>query len=130
MKADDILIQARAKVIWGEPSDSVRGFLISNGVSDQEADAKIKEFSTERNQEIRRAGIRKFLIGAAIIVVAGGYFYFILSDRTYPVRRSAIGLGKGPGIIAAAAFYGLWQLIGGIIYLVRPRTEEKSITEI
>ncbi len=124
MKTDEVLLQARAKVIWGEPSVSVRVFLILNGVSDQEADAKIKEFTAERSQEIRRIGIRKILIGAASTVGVSAYFYLIY---IWP----SIGFSRVPGVIAVAGFfYGLWQFFGGIIYLARPQAEGKSISEI
>ena len=67
MKPEQVIIEARAKIIWGEPSSSVRDFLISNGISAIEADAKIKDFNVERNTEIRRLGIKNSVIGAAIL---------------------------------------------------------------
>jgi hypothetical protein len=44
MSPDKIISEARARVIWGEPSPAVRDFLISNGVSVGVAAAKLKEF--------------------------------------------------------------------------------------
>jgi hypothetical protein len=49
MNPDKFISEARARIIWGEPSASVREFLVSNGVSGWVADAKLKEFELERN---------------------------------------------------------------------------------
>ena len=67
MKRDELIIEARAKVLRGEPSSSVRDFLIANGISAIDADAKIKEFNAERNTEIRKLGIKNTVVGAAIM---------------------------------------------------------------
>jgi len=53
VSADKFISEARARIIWGEPSLTVRDFLISNGVSDLVADAKVEEFMLERNRELR-----------------------------------------------------------------------------
>jgi hypothetical protein len=45
MSPDKIISEARARIIWGESSSSVRYFLISNGISDSIADARLKEFA-------------------------------------------------------------------------------------
>jgi hypothetical protein len=38
--------------------------------------------------------------------------------------------GKGFGVLMLAGGYGLWKLVNGIIYLVRPQSEHQSITEL
>jgi hypothetical protein len=55
MRADKIISEARAKIIWGEESSAVREFLISNGVSVRVAEAKLKEFERERSHKRYRA---------------------------------------------------------------------------
>ena len=131
MKMDDLLSEARAKIIWGEPSASVRDFMTSNGFSDKDAEVKIKEFTTERNNEIRRIGVKKILIGAALTAGAGGLLYLEFRGGSvrhgYQVRNYS---PKGNGVLAFICLYGIWKLTDGIIYLVRPKTEERSVTEI
>ena len=123
-----ILTEARARIIWGESSSSVRYFLTSNGISDTDADAKIKEFNAERNAEIRRLGIRDILIGVALIGTAGILLYSLFAGSHIPslTVRSA----KGYGVVVLAGFYGIWKLVNGIIYLVRPQSEHESIPDI
>jgi hypothetical protein len=51
MSIDKIISEARARVIWGEPSLTVRDFLIANGVSAAAVEAKLKEFQFERSRK-------------------------------------------------------------------------------
>lgn len=127
MKPGNISDQARAKLIWGEPAHVVREFLTSNGLSDVEADGKIAEWSAERNADIRRIGVKKLLIGAVLTGASIAYFYFGYRDGSLGSNyRSA----KAHAITALVGIYGSWKLMDGIIYLVRPQSEKKSITEI
>lgn len=132
MKPDDPISQARAKIIWGEPTSSVRSFLISNGITDIEADAKIKELNQERNSEIRRIGVKKTLIGAALTLGAGMFFFFSVRHTHLDAMsfRAARGYVLMALVIAIVGFYGLSKLIDGIIYLARPQSIEKSISEM
>ena len=128
MSTDELIVEARARIIWGDEPESVRSFLTSNGMSVTEANLKLKELTLERNAEIRKLGIRDVLIGVALIGAAGGYFYWLFRSSHLP--RVGVRSGKGHGVLALAAFYGLWRLINGIIRLVRPKAEHGSIPDI
>jgi hypothetical protein len=52
--AENIMTEARARIIWGESPHSVRDFLVSKGVSVDAADKKLLEFELERNRELGR----------------------------------------------------------------------------
>jgi len=124
MKPDILFSEARARIIWGEPSSSVRDFLTSNGISAADADTKIEKFYAERNAELRKIGIRNTLIGAALVPGAGITFYLCL--RT----GNSSGSARGAAVCLFGVFYGIWKLYKGIIYLVRPQSERKSIPDI
>jgi hypothetical protein len=132
MKPDDLISEARAKIIWGDPSSSVRNFLTANGISDIDADAVVKKINAERNSEIRTNGIKKTFLGAALVVGAGLFFYLSLKhvDLDQMTNRGAQGFTAMAIVIAIGGFYGLWKLIDGVNYLLRPQSEEKSISEI
>jgi len=132
MKPADLISEARAKIIWGEPSSSVRSFLTAKGISDIEAEAAIKQFDDERNSEIRSIGIKKTFIGAALTIGAGVFFYWSFKhvDIDQMNSRSARGFVTMVLVIAIGGFYGLWKLMDGITYLVRPRSVVKSISDI
>src|SRR2546422_156160 len=114
MEPDKVISDARARIIWGESFSSVRGFLISNGISDTVADVKIKEFVLERNREIRSIGVRSILVGGLLTGAAGSVLYLISTSILPPGGARVYGLG-GRGIIAGVialgsiAFYGLWK---------------------
>ena len=128
MHNEQLIAEARAKIIWGEPAESVRDFLISSGMSGPEADVQIKAFNLERHQEIRKKGVKNTLIGAAVTGVSASLIYFLMAQ---PVGHHwSTGTGKILGLLMLAAGYGFWKLTNGIIYLVRPQSEQKSITEL
>lgn len=132
MKPDDLISEARAKIIWGDPASSVHDFLTANGISDLDADAAIDQFHAERNTEIRTIGIKKIFIGVALTIGAGIFFFlsFKHADMDKMNSTSARAFMGTALVIAIGGFYGFWKLIDGVIYLVRPQSEDKSISEI
>jgi hypothetical protein len=125
MHTDKVISEARARIIWGESSLSVRDFLISNGVPDLVADAKLKEFDLERNRELREIGLRNVLIGIVLAGAAGITLYIAI-----PIASATSGIIKVLAVVLLAGLYGLWKLVNGVIYLVRPQSEHKSIPDI
>jgi len=125
MNADKFISEAKARIIWGESSPSVRDFLIANGVSDLVADAKLKEFELERSRELRGIGLRNVLIGIVLTGAAGITLYL-----TLPIASATSGIIKALAVVLLAGLYGLWKLVKGAIYLFRPQSEHKSIPDI
>lgn len=125
MNADKVISEARARIIWGESSLSVREFLVSNGVSDLVADAKLKEFELERSRELRGIGRRDVLIGIVLTGAAGITLYIAL-----PAASATSGIIQALAVVLLAGLYGLWKLVRGVVYLVRPQSEHKSIPDI
>jgi hypothetical protein len=132
MTPDTLISEARARIIWGESSLSVRSFLTSNGISEDDAEAAIKEFDAERNAEIRRIGLKKTIIGTVLTVGAVFFFVFVLRIARIAGMNpmTARGFATMSILVAVAGCYGVWNLIDGVIYLVRPQSEDKSISEI
>lgn len=119
------LAQARAMVTWGESPEAVRRFLLSNDVSTREAEECLARLRAERHRELRWNGFRKALIGAACLTVSVVGFYYL-----WPViqaRRRTTGLLT---VLLAFGGYGIWKLVDGLIYLIRPQLESKAISEI
>ena len=125
MNADKLISEARARIIWGESSSSVRDFLISNGISDSIADTRLKEFGVERNKELRKIGLRNVLIGIVLTGAAGITIYL-----PFFYGSSSRGIIKALAVVFLAGCYGLWKLVKGLVYLVRPQSEHKSISDI
>jgi hypothetical protein len=125
MPPDKVITEARARIIWGDSAASVRDYLVSNGISSPEADARLMEFSLERNQELRKIGFRNVLIGG-LLTGAAAFTFLIASDFT----TATSGIVKLLALVLMAGCYGLWKLWTGISYLVRPQSEHKSIPDI
>jgi uncharacterized protein YjeT (DUF2065 family) len=126
MKPDKLLVEARARIIWGESSSAVSDFLVSNGISATDAATKVKEFNLERNRELRRFGLRNIFIGALLAGAAGttmGLLFPLCSGFTSVYIRCVWPLG-------IVVIYGLWKVVNGIINLVWPQSEHKSIPDI
>src|SRR5882672_7573322 len=97
MCADKIISEARARVIWGEPSLTVRDFLISNGVSAAVAEAKLKEFQFERRRELRKIGFRNVLIGGILAGAAGATLYL-----AFAIANASSGIIKALAVVLLA----------------------------
>jgi hypothetical protein len=127
MNPEDAIVEARARIIWGEAPSSVHYFLTSSGISAAEAHARIKQFNAERNSEIRRIGFRRALIGAVIICIAGICFYFTFQHTStlFPSKRVRNMFGE-----ALAGLCGVWMLVHGVFYILRPKSEHRSLPDI
>jgi hypothetical protein len=123
--SDKIMTDARARIIWGESPRSVRDFLVSNGVSVDAADTKILEFELERNRELRRIGLRNVLVGGVLAAAAS-----IALCLSFSIASATSGIVRALAVVLLAGLYGCWKLIKGIVYLLRPQSEHKSIPDI
>lgn len=132
MEPDNLIAQARAKIIWGEPSRSIRNFLTSNGIADIEADATVKELCAERYAEIRRIGLRRTLFGAVIFTASSVLIFLCLGhvdlDRIdYFEMRARIGFAVAGGF---AGLYGVSKIIDGVFYFFRAKSNEESLSDM
>ena len=102
--------------------------MVARGLSATEADAAIQEFSRERFAEIRKMGIKNVCMGATLVGVTSIPIYVIYASPVGQIVR--LNSGRITGILACVGLYGLWKLTNGILYLVRPEAEDRSITDL
>ena len=128
MTVDAAISEARARIIWGETSLSVRDFLLSNGISEVVAEAKITEFVIERAAEIRRRGIKEMVVGGTVLgAVCAVLFYLMFA---YGTRFVIVWFARGFVLLALIGFYGIWKLWHGVMHLALPRSEHKAISDL
>jgi hypothetical protein len=130
MTAEQAISEARAKIIWGEPCSSVRGFLVSNGIPSDTADTKIRQFVAERSAEIRRLGMRSIFIGATLLVASSGLVVYWAAAYGASILTGWQFTRAALTILVLIGLFGVWKLLRGVIYLVAPQSEHKSITDI
>jgi hypothetical protein len=119
---DELLSEARARIIWGESPVSVHDFLTSNGISEVITNSKLAEFNLERSKELRKLGLRSVMTGAVLISAASITIYLWLPFLG--------GVSYAVGLVGIAGIYGVWKLAIGIAYLVRPQCERRSMPDI
>jgi predicted phage tail protein len=118
--------QARAMIMWGQSPEETKGYLMQNGLSAADADKYIASLVSERNRVIKSRARRKIIIGAAVMTITGVYLIQFSGNDTISSYRSA----KGAAAIALIGLYGAWLLADGIMTLLRPKAEQRCLTEI
>lgn len=131
MKREQLVVEARAKIIWGEPAASVRDFLVANGFSQADAELEITRHQKERNSSIRRQGIAGIVVGVPLVVIAA----VVVQQVLHHISAATGSRGtRGWGIVVAAGLlaggYGLWKLVDGVLALVKPSSEHRSLTDL
>lgn len=129
MKEPKDFDEARARILWGEPVEEVRQFLLSKDCSRIEADQWIAGFTAERRKEIRKTGIRKIAIGVLLLAMAVGCFF--LFQEAVESRRGGRNAGGGfLTMMLLGLVFGIGKLVDGVFYLLRPQLETKSISDL
>jgi hypothetical protein len=110
---EPVVVEARAKIVWGESSAKVLAFLQTKGVGDKDALALIEELMKERAASIREDGIKKTWIGALFILAPVAYYYASLFIGYWSLKFFA-------ALIVLGAV-GLAKLTSGLSMVFRPR---------
>jgi hypothetical protein len=130
-KVDNILTEARARIIWGESCESVLDFLTTNGFSADDARAHVGRFHAERTAEVRKIALRNVLVGGGLSGAMVLMFFLVFKHPdnlgTHVAGHIA---GKGIAVFVVGGVYGFWKLIDGLIDLIRPQSESKSIPDM
>jgi len=132
MKDDDRLVEARARIIWGESEHSVVESLVEGGFGRDEAIETVKGVQIERMHEIRKLGIRKLFWGSILCAIAVGIIFpasteIVNSNADYlPIHGDL----KAVGISLPIALFGIWKLADGFIYCLAPHRVRINLSRI
>lgn len=122
-----IFNQARAMITWGDEPEAVRRYLLERRVPPSETDDCLALLLRERHREIRRNGVRKITIGLVCLGVSVMGFYFLWTWISTQRGRRASWLLT---LLLAFGGYGIWKLVDGLIYLIRPQLESKAMSRL
>ena len=115
--------EARAKIFWGEDPEQVLHFLRLNRFTAEEAGEFVDSVFRERMAQVRTLGVRRILIGVAMMIVPVGAW--VLLGWMY---RSVVILAV-LGVAGAIGLWGAWKVLEGILMLIFPENEKIDLAE-
>jgi hypothetical protein len=114
-------VEARSKIIWGDPPKEVVQFLMMQGFSHEDATVSVRAMFQERATALQGIGIKKIVTGMALMavpVVAILIFaYFHVAFITLLAFAIAVGL------------WGAWMFLRGSIMLLFPKLEAGDVSD-
>ena len=124
MTPEQVITEARARIIWGDSAASVRDYLLSNGISDTSADARLAEFVAERDAERRARGLRDVLTGLLLLVASGGVLLvpLLIYGRSFSwsvVLGGFRGLVPSLIMLVAIVLFGSFKLLRGVFSICK-----------
>jgi hypothetical protein len=122
---EQAVVEARAKVSWGDTEETVIGYLMMQGYAVQEARELVAEMFRERRAATRGNGIRKIVIGIclmAVTVVTWGIF-------THMDSISARLMARVLGAAVLIGLWGLWKFTNGLVLLLAPKLDHQDLAE-
>lgn len=121
-QAETIVVDARAKIIWGESPEKVLAFLQSKNVGDKAALELIDALLKERDASIRADGLRKIWVGAGLCAAPAAYYLVSLFVGTISLKLFSVLLLLG--------LVGLVRLVSGLGMVLRPRGHKGDLSNI
>ena len=113
--------EARAKVSWGDPPESVLSYLMIQGLSYEEASALVKEMFQERAAAIRRNGFKKLAVGIGLMCVPFIALAIFLSMGYLPLKLFAVTIMVG--------VWGAWKFLKALFMILAPKSEPGDVAE-
>src|SRR5437868_6150716 len=110
---EPIVVDARAKITWGESPEKVLAFLQSKSIGDKDAFELIEELHKERAASIRADGIRKTWIGVLFVLAPVAYYFASMFIGYWSMKFFA-------ALIVLGAV-GLAKITSGLSMVLRPR---------
>ena len=117
------LIEARAKICWGEPPVEAIKALMLHGLTYEEAAPLVDELLKERHAELRQRAIWKVLGGAVLVSVP------IIVWLSLTIGEGRVSM-KGFALMIVGGLYGCWLLINGLITLIAPKSDSRDIADM
>lgn len=121
-KRKALIVEARAKIIWGESSDQVREWLVAKGFTNAQSDEILRQTLSERAREVRRRGTREILTGAFAVALASAIFVSLYPAGFF--RRRVLLLA------CLVLAYGVWHLLKGVGKVLDGEKARGSVAEM
>ena len=113
--------ETRAKILWGDEPDEVVKYLVVRGVDPDQAAAAVHVMLKERASAIRINGIKKIVIGAALVCIP--VFTLIMFIKIGAISFTILG------ITGAVGLWGAWMIFKGLFMVLSPKSEAGDVSE-
>jgi hypothetical protein len=114
-------LEARAKILWGDPEEDVVKFLMRQNISHENACEIVDELLDERAAAIRGNGLSKMITGGFMMCVPVVAWF------------SFMGIGfisfKIFGLTVAVGLWGVWRVLRGVMMFLSPRSEKGDVSD-
>ena len=121
-KDESLIIEARARIIWGDSPAAVETWLQEQKLDQTLIDDVIRVSTRERSLEVRKRGISEIFIGIGIGLAGGAVIGAMFLIGIFHLR----GLGLA-GVVVA---YGVYRLLRGLMWLGQGGTMQGSVTDM
>jgi hypothetical protein len=122
MQTEQIIRESRAKIMWGEPRQSVLEYMQTSGLGDKDAAAYLDALFRERAADIRKTGLKKILVGIFWIAVLLAYLAVAAFIGVIELKLLAAAI--------VSAVIGIWKVFEGIGYIMKPSSESGDLSNL
>lgn len=116
------VVEARARIMWGDAVSEVREELMGRGLSLTEIDTVILLCEQERVREVRNRGFRDLVIGITALILSVTAIVLQLLSGYIVSKLMIISLG--------AVFVGFWKSLEGTSTVLLASKISGSVTEL
>lgn len=116
-----MVIEAKAKISWGDTPDEVIKFMMMHGFTVDEARSQVNEMFNDRAATIRKTGFGKMVMSVPLMCVPLGALVVFHQIGVFSAKLFGLALMVG--------LYGVWLLIKGSIMFVSPKSESGDVAD-
>ena len=117
-----LVVEARAKVTWGESSEAVLAYLQSQGLGDKDALLLLQELLDERTAQLRAEGLRKLVAGVGLLTIPCVAYFAFFQIGKIPIKAFSVTVLIG--------LWGAWKAIDGFWTTVSARKMRGEISNL
>jgi hypothetical protein len=121
-----LIIDARARIIWGESIEDVRNWLSACNIQKEEIDLVVDHCVRERGAYIRSMGVKDVVIGILLLLLGIADIIYISSPHYIHVPHRSCGYG----LSLLLAGLGLWRLGTGVSRIIDGAKTKGSIPDM
>jgi hypothetical protein len=123
-------VDVRARILWGDPIESIREACLKKGASPALVDAALREGLRERNRHFRFRGLQDIGLSLLCFLVGAGAYWMKegAAHSEIPVTAKGMALLMIASVVGPLA--GLWLGFRGIRRIATGGASEKAASDL